>query len=265
VRLIDNDVYPGHQYQYRIKVRLQNPNWAGPKDGKGEPERKANYELVRRRADADIEIIEGPFVEMRDIIRVPREEHLFAIDPPLADPKDRWNAIQLKPGEALMQIQRWLPYLKIGNFSEPVGDWIVADMIARRGTYLGGTQVVPMPIWSSEFNRYLMREIPNAKARDPKRGVVIDPISPGPKQIVVDIQGGTQRLRGTTRIIDDEAATEILLLDEEGQLQVRRSHRDRLDPDRAKREENWRSWVEQVEKDTDTFLKPKSEEPFKFQ
>jgi hypothetical protein len=70
--------------------------------------------------------------------------------------------------------------------------------------------------------------------------------------IVVDIQGGRQELRTRDRLLEGESATEVLLLDDGGELQVRRSHRDGQDRDRAKREEPWRSWVRLVERGTDT-------------
>ena len=258
VRIVDNDVLPGSQYQYRIKVRLQNPNWVGVKPD------KARYDLVRRRADADVEIIDGPFVEMKETIRIPVEEYLYAIDPPLPDPKDPKNAIQLKSGEALLQIQRWVSVATIGGYREPVGDWIVADLVARRGTYLGGRQWIPIPIWSSEFNRYLHREMPAEKgSKLIRRGIDMDPTVGGPRLVVADIQGGRQRLRTNLRTIEDESVVEVLLVDEDGRMQVRSSHVDSANPERARREETWRAWVEKVEKETPGISKPKTFDPFK--
>ncbi len=175
---------------------------------------------------------------------------MFAIDPiPPANPKEK-TGFHLKPGEGLLQYQRWLPLASIGNNQEPVADWVVADVVARVGHYLGGQQFVNLPIWSSEYNRYILRQVPpeaGSKNKEIRRGVVMDPTKPGPQYIVVAIEGGILSRRYGARQIDDEAATEILLLDDSGVLQVRKSSFDRQDKDRKKRESAWMDWVKQTE------------------
>jgi len=251
VRFIDNDIIPDRQYRYRIKLRMVNPNWVGEKDAAGEPVNKQKYDLVSRPSDADIDVIEGKFVESPETVSVPREEFLFAADP-VTDPKDaKKNLIKLEPGQGLLQYQRWLALAAVGNYKEPVADWIVADVLVKRGTYVGGKQFVNLPIWSSEYNRYILRELPGEKgSKQTKRGVVMDPTRPGPQYVVVDIEGGMQRSSTPSRTLVDESATEILLLDEDGNLSVRSAVADRSDADRAKREEAWRQWIEKTEKET---------------
>jgi hypothetical protein len=261
VRFIDNDIAPGRLYQYRVRMKMQNPNWAGKKDEKGKFEKPQKFELVSRPSDAELEIIEGPPVELplQRAVSVPREDFLFAVDPPVEakDSKEpKKPTIALKQGEGLLQVQRWLPMATVGNYKEPVADWIVADVVAKRGHYLGGKQFVTLPIWDSLYNKYILREpapdkAPKNSKGQPRRGVEMDPTRPGPTFVVVDVKGGTSEERTTTRIISDESAAEVLLLDESGQLQVRSSLVDRLDADRAKREEAWRLWVEKTDKETD--------------
>jgi hypothetical protein len=281
MRLIDNDIIPGRLYQYRMKVLMQNPNWAGPQDDKGNWTVKDKFELVSHRQDAkrmllgaseeDARAIEQrffgdikdekarleevrwntdkkdaatPWQEMKGFVRVPQEDFFFAIDPsvPMPDPNDpkKTVGVKLEPGQGLLQVQRWLPTANIKGYREPVADWVVADVVARRGYYLGGEQFVNLPIWSSEFNRYVLRKVPadkDAKHKEGRRGVVMDPTKPGPRYAVVDIEGGTIRKR-FTRQIDDESATEILLVDEDGRLYVRSSARDRSSLNRYMKDPN---------------------------
>ena len=85
----------------------------------------------------------------------------------MPDPKEPKKAISaaLKPGEGLLQYQKWLPTANIKGFKEPVADWVIADVLAKKGYYLGGEQFVNLPIWSSEFNRYILRKVPAEKVR----------------------------------------------------------------------------------------------------
>jgi len=321
VRFLDNDIAPGRLYQYRVRIKMQNPNWAGKKDEKGKFEKAQKIELVSRPSDAEVEIIEGPPVQMgsgviadvklegnRVLVRsdnhdlrtgqkvifatsgatatawpvevieanvfavpaaannscktganwayavsVPQEDFLFAVDPPV-DAKGK-PAIAMKPGEAMLQVQRWLPMATVGNYKEPVADWVVADVLAKRGHHLGGKQFVSLPIWDSLYNRYILREPAPEKAPkikgQPRRGVEMDPTKPGPSYVVVEVKGGLSEERTPSKIISDESAAEVLLLDESGNLQVRSSASDRADTGRAKREEAWREWVDKTDKETE--------------
>jgi len=252
LRILDNDISPDRLYSYRIKVRMQNPNWVGKKDPKtNEAEKKEKYTFVSRPNDADVEMIEGPWTEMKGTERVPREEYLFAVDPAI-DPKDaKKTTISLKAGQGVLQFQRWLPVATVGNYKEPVADWVVADVVATRGTYLGGKQFVNLPIWSSKSNNFVLRELPaekGVKAKEPRRGVIMDPTKPGPSFLVVDVEGGGPReTRFLAKTITEETAAEILLLDEEGKLHAFSSVLDRPDKGRAAREKRWRDWIDATE------------------
>ena len=242
VRFIDNSVEPGTGYRYRIKVRMQNPNWVGPREG-GRVADPAAYERVARRRDADIEVIEGPFVEMNQIIVAPRESQSFAVDPPPADLKAETPPIRLRHGEGLIQIQRWLPYVNIKGFFEPVGNWIAPNVIAAPGRFLGGEQLILLPIWSSEANNYLQRAVASERfSKSTRYGVLTDPARPGPKLMVVAVDGGLVRGRFSGRTLEEETATEILLLNEDGSMRVLRSTVDNADATRLQREKAWRDW-----------------------
>lgn len=283
MRLVDNDIMPGRLYQYRMKVIMQNPNWAGRKDKDGKYPKKEMFELVSQQQDAKRELLGAseldsrvveqryfydivddkiraeevrwnldkaeaatPWFEMKGFVKVPQEEYFFAVDPPLGtpdpkEPKKVVGGVTLKPGEGLLQMQRWLPTANIKGYREPVADWVVADILAKRGYYLGGEQFVNLPIWSSEYNRYILRKVPadpNSKQKETRRGVVMDPTKPGPRYAVIDVEGGTINKRYGSKIIEDEAASEILLVDEDGNLQVRSTAYDRNRLDRYMEDSN---------------------------
>ncbi len=294
IRFIDNDIQPGRLYQYRMKVLMQNPNWIGFEDKKKkvapneykrkEMSRPADAEVMLLGADARNETVikqrfpfmtaddmrknlvsDTPWTEMKDSVSVPREEYLFAEDSPV-DAKGK-PAIPLKIGQGILQIQKWLPVATIDKFKEPVADWIVADIVATRGMYLGGRQLVTLPTWSSQFNRYILRDAPPDKGKSVARhGVFMDPTKPGPTWIVADVEGGTRENKPATRssTITEDTAAEILLLGEDGRLQVRSSYADRADAGRVERETAWKTWIEKTEKDTDSLLPntgPKKKDP----
>jgi hypothetical protein len=279
LRVLDNDIVPGRLYQYRIKVLMTNPNWVGEKDEKGVPEKAAKAKLVSRPSDADrmllgasladkeviaqrfklagvelernLDEVGTPWCEMKTTVSVPREEFLYAVDPPATKTGAR---PELKPGEGMLQIQRWLPAANVGSYKEPVADWVVADVLARRGHYLGGKQLVNLPLWSSEYNKYVVREAPAdkapAKGKGPVHGVSMDPTKPGPSYVVVDVRGGTLEEKLASRTLTEETAGEVLLLDESGNLVVYSAADDRGDQGRARREGAWQQWVKKTEADT---------------
>ena len=161
----------------------------------------------------------------------------------------------------MLQFQRWLEHANISASDrrvshEPVADWVVADIIATRGTYLGGKQFVNLPLWSSEYNRYILRKVAPEKGRKEKRlGVVMDPTRPGPRFAVVDVEGGTRRYeRPKGGRIEEETANEVLLMDENGGLVVRSSYADRFDNERGQREKAWLDWIDAASKDTGAFV-----------
>ena len=129
--------------------------------------------------------------------------------------------------------------------------------MATRGTYLGGKQLVNLPIWSSQFNRFILREAPPEKGKTtPRRGVFIDPTKPGPTLVVADVEGGLRENRPLSRSSSytEETAAEVLLLGENGSLQVRSSYADRSDAGRNERETAWKNWIEKTEKDTESLV-----------
>ncbi len=128
-------------------------------------------------------------------VMFPPESFFYATEPPPVDPKEKKNLHELKPGQGVLQFQRWMPFVKIGTSDEPVGDWVVADVVVTRGQLVGGKQFVSLPLWSSQYNRYMLRETAELKlkSKEPaKRGVMMDPTSTLPTMLAVEVEGGKQ-------------------------------------------------------------------------
>jgi hypothetical protein len=237
VRVFDADIRPGVKYQYRLRVKMENPNFK-------------KKDLMSRPSDADKEVLEGEWAEMKGTVSVPPENYLY-----VSEPSGDKKGPQLKEGQALLQVQRWVPQVQFDRNREPFGDWFVAEVPVNRGTYVTGKQLVTIPLWSSERFGFVMRELPPekfAKSKEPRRGVLMDLSSRD--LLVVDIEGGKYSrffAKPGTKPVDDEAAYEVLFLNEnDGTLQVRNSATDKEDSARKEREERWKKWVEEVEKNT---------------
>jgi hypothetical protein len=249
IRVLDTDpnIRPGMVYQYRLRVRMENPNFGKQK-------------LVGNTFDADKKELESEWAEMPDKVTIPREDWVYAVDPPL-DPKTNKPAMQLKDGQAVLQIQRWQPQITIEKFREPFGDWFVTELVVNRGTYVGGRTMVNVPLWSSENNKFVLRELKESLVgksapKEARKGVMMDLTRSD--LLVVSIDGGKTKAPGfkVTRPVEDESTFEILLLNADGSLQVRSSAKDREESSRKDRENRWKAWVEDVDKNSKAVANP---------
>ena len=217
-----------------------------------------------------------PTPEQLGGVSAPPEIFMYAVDPkksaePKKDPKspkllltssqdyryvmDQPGFFSTGDGQAVLQFQRWLQYVEYeGGLSEPVGRWVVADVIVNRGMFIGGKQYVKLPLWSSELTRYDFREVISMKAGKsgvPKKmlGIEMDASKPGPEMLVVDVEGGKVACKNSSRrMVLDESAAEILILNEDGSMQVRSAALERGDRARMQREKTWLAWLDEVEK-----------------
>jgi hypothetical protein len=241
VRIVDTDpfIQPGRKYQYRFQIKMENPNYKKP-------------ELVSLKSDAETSILYGEWSEPSETVTVPGESYLYSVDATMPDPKDPKKVVpmNLKDGQGMLQMHRWQEQVRVEKFKEPFGDWLVVDTVVSRGARVGGRQFVNLPLWSSEFNNFVLREFKDdkvARGKEPRRGVFLDLTRTD--LFVVDVEGG--RLSYTTprnRRIDDETSQEILIFSEEnGSMRLLSSAADRESTERKSREDAWKSWVAEVE------------------
>ena len=250
LRFLDTEVEPGFTYQYRVSVRMLNPN---------SDKRRANT-----ASDTEEKILNGPYVEIPAPITLPPELHIFAeasqkyIEKADEMVKEYRSSPQLKKAleveeveigrEVVVQVQRWMENLLIGGSTgqkEPVGTWVVSDVPVGPGEYIGKRQLVELPLWSSGQEAYVLRQTTGGtKIRDVKlKGWPINFRTP---LVLIDFEGGKVTTRSEGRNLTDDADAELLILHPDGSLQVRNSAVDARDNERAEREKTWTDWLQKV-------------------
>jgi hypothetical protein len=277
VRAYDADVKDGLIHEYRMRVKLKNPNY-----GKGD--------AVSKKSDADLEELppmEEHWYVFPQKVSVPRGGYHFVVDP-TPPGKAAYPLPPVKEGQAVIQFQRWYEYLDINErLREPVGDWVQSELIATRGQYVGGKPIPgmtpsqaanflafsPLPFWSSVENAFTLREIAGEKTpkgKEPRRGVLLEPLRPK-ALLAVEVSGGKVNPRippnpgqATNRSVrtEDEAATEVLFMYPDGTLELRTSAKDKADADRKEREEKFKKWVKETEERNPSAAPAKSKDDF---
>jgi len=130
IRIVDTDVSPGYTYQYRLKVRMLNPNY-----------KQKNVASKSMR-------------EMKDLVA--RE---WAVVPPVhVEPDAYWYVTSDKRDneKVTLQIHRWLDGVALDRSNEaskvPVGEWTILERTdVRRGEYIGGVYPAKVPIWRTDL------------------------------------------------------------------------------------------------------------------
>ncbi len=273
VRVYDTDVRDGLVHEYRMRVKLKNPNF-----GKAD--------LVSKKSDADNEELpplDEHWYTFPQKVSVPKGGYLYVVDPTKPDAKAAYAMHQPRDGQAVIQFQRWYEYLDINeHLREPIGDWVICDLLATRGMYLrdsyskspnSGKAFCPLPFWSSVENAFVLREIPGEKTprgKEPRKGAILEPVR-AKSLLAVEIEGGKVRARiqpnpgqATNRMpsTEDNATTEVLLMYADGTLDLRSSARDMANADRKEREEKFRKWVKETEEKNPSSVAPKKKDDF---
>lgn len=191
-------------------------------------------------------------------LTVPTEDFLFASDrnqyftdtaaaykePSL---KPLLSAMQVKDHQAVVQAVKWMESIRMEGKHEPIGGWVMAEMPVSRGEYIGKKTFVKLPLWSSERNEYVFREIPAGAVKGPNqpKGWLVDFSS---KSILVDFEGGKLNPKvGNRSLQTEEAASELLIVRPDGKLLVRRSDQDAADQNRKELAASWDAWLKKVE------------------
>jgi hypothetical protein len=283
LRYLDSDLRPGHTYEYRVKVKMKNPNFNNPT-------------MVANESMAAEEVLESAWYDVPQKVTVPAESFLYAYSAKKyedhvkkmfddAGKPDVLNRVmELKDVQegrkVVVQMQRWQEYLTFGNKQEPIGAWIQAEMPVGPGDYIGRRTLVELPLWRSSI------QDPNAtkETADPYSGGYTLP-SPDAKQpmiaqwpaetgtrkytlprarildfrtrdVLIDFDGGrvTTNIKGGSTQVDD-AAADLLILREDGKIEIRKESIDMANTNpltpRAQREKTWDEWLARVRKQSE--------------
>jgi hypothetical protein len=232
VRFIDLTVQPGRTYEYRVKVRMANPNYG-----------KKNLSNSSIGKPKEIES-----TNWSDVVRVqvPYETQYYVTD----DRPDK--------DKAYVQIHKWVDSAFLTDKPEPppdspeiwVGDWTYADRIpAYRGEYLGKREPAEVPYYVTEKQDY---ELAAPKTRGSKKlplDFTVRKEGNLPPELLIDYDGG----KGTRVKIGDKAVTEdlavdMLVLTPDGKLIVRNSVDDMDNKVRGDRVKDLKAAVEEIKK-----------------
>ncbi len=272
VRLFDFNIEPGKTYEYRMRVRMANPNY-GHKDVASQGiaiDRELNEKKpTDKPVDNDKDFYVLPAApDSKEPMKVTVSPDLFyyALDQAKLDDKDPKikekekdkdkdapPKLPLQPvnpaTQTVLQIQKWVDFLTVKRIDYPIGDWVIAErVVATRGEPIG-RQRVEVPYWRRQQDRFTMAADQTPKAGDKKYVATVDvPFVPdGKEPILVDFTGGDKTYARTHPKADDgtapppdapvadKAPEEVLIYTADGKLLSRNATRDAADPDRINR------------------------------
>jgi hypothetical protein len=251
VRFIDVDVEPGDTYEYRVQVRMGNPNF------------KRNKE-VASPSYADGADLTSDWSKIPIQVKVPEEQNCYVVDQYKADnPSARPIASEDRTRLVPMQIHKWLQTSGPATQNMPVGDWGIAERVpVYRGEFIGRDVVAKVPMWIFYFEGFglvppKVKATPGTKVGD---GNLVD-FRPDRKDrpdfILVDFDGSDyihERVKynadgkpTVTRVEEKDKLVEAFILAPDGSLQVRTMIGDRDLKERKDRLDNFRDRVKRAE------------------
>jgi len=251
VRFIDIDLEMGKTYRYWIQVRMANPNFG-------------NHKEVAAQQLADTAELDSATAVPTPPVTLPGEIHYYAYDQlqsgvPLKSTKAPGGAEMVRHASdvsAPVQIHRW-----VNRFTDPtaggathvIGDWVVAErLLVKRGDPLGRDLLVEVPEWDERHGKFRLGASAAAAKNKPAPYIPVNfMVEDQPAPLLVDFQGGNHdkyHPQKTTSSLGmkDNAAVELLILDENGKLILRNSHDDAADPLRLQHYTRWSRRLEAV-------------------
>jgi hypothetical protein len=261
IRLIDVDIEPGKIYEYRIRVRMTNPNY-GKKD------------VANPKFADHIELPPSDWYVIPDKVVVPQELEIYAVD------ERSGNTEPLPKDATAMQIHRWIDILKKKEY---IGEWSVAErVVVHRGEPVDRTHKVEVPMWDFARETFLLLGAVDNEPGKPKKvaGVDVyfgnldrvpsreggdtDPARPSKlPTILVDFEGGRMSYAHKgERPINEDARTEVLIMSPDGKLMSHNSSLDKADKARQDRVATWKARLDEVRKGTKPSGSGTSTDPF---
>jgi hypothetical protein len=237
VRVLDVTVRPGTTYQYRLRVRMANPNQGKKETVPGGP----GVMLVSPWHDLPAPVVMPPEVVYYAVDQMELEGRRSYKGP-------KWNA---RPGQVVLQAHRWVDHVRVSTLDLPVGEWVVAERFAvYRGEQVGRHVRVEVPVWDYLREKFVIAAPRGRGARAPA-GVDVDfgygyrDHTP-PEAVLVDFEGGSVRHASAGRRVADAYAPQALLLNPDGKLALLEGALDARDRERRERLRAYRARVEEV-------------------
>jgi len=254
VRVIDVTVQPGHTYEYRLQIRMANPNYS--RKDVSSPTYAQDRELLSDWTAMPIQVTVDP------------ELHYYAVDMANFDAKydGPYARGDFKKDKVVMlQAHKWLDSIITPLDKKPVfiGEWGIAERFpVYRGEYIGRTERVQVPYWRYTEEKFILAVDPRIKRgrpgievnfgfgrsdRTPPEAILVDftPSRANYDRVVKRTEDKVE-----TRRITEDAAVEVLMLSPDGKLLARNGAEDVFDEERVARRDAVRKRIKEVKEDS---------------
>jgi hypothetical protein len=266
VRVVDIDVLPGRTYEYRLAIRMANPNYRRFKEV-ASPDYAKEKELV------------SDWSKERIVVRVEPELYYYGVDQMELEGRRSYKGPNWspRPGQVVLQAHRWVDHVRVSTVDVPVGEWAVAERFGvYRGEYVGRALPVEVPVWQYTKEKFVIASKPLKARRRTAAGVDVDfgygqTDHTPPEAILVDFEGGSVRQDVVverkedgvkTAPVTDSYAHEVVLLNPDGKLMVLEGAQDAQDARRKKRLEDVRHIIDNVKKNKKPTAGGREKDPF---
>lgn len=242
-QFIDPTIEPSKCYRYRVQLKADNPN-------------KGKKDLVAIPSSASVDELMSDWFEIPGMVVAPPEEYLYAHGEKAKEKTAIGNA---DFDTTVLKFHRWFDFIRVtksSSRSDPIGEWVVADIEAKRGQYVQQEKNFKLPLWSMVYGTYLFRDLINGEkprnlAQFLKRENVKVNFMPRDATLLVDFEGG----KGIYKLpngqsVTDECVAEVLLITDDGKtlmMTSRNTSDDKMIADRVARERAWEQWLFDVE------------------
>jgi hypothetical protein len=252
IRLIDVTVEPGKIYQYRIQVRMANPNY------------QRGGEVASPGYAQDKELHSDLWFDIPDKVVVPPELVYYVVDQKDYEARDYRGPHVNEPFERTRQIvlqaHKWLETVPLKDDRRNpllVGEWAIAERIpVYRGEYIGRIERVEFPFWKPTQEGFVVASDSTTRTRHPGIEVNFGFERPdGREALLVDFEGGKQSYERVvsrnddkvqTQKVDDVGAVEAVFLSPDGRLLSRDSAYDVNEHERTDRLDRVRKRLDEV-------------------
>jgi hypothetical protein len=247
VRFLDPTVEPGFTYQYRVKVKMANPNFKRTKDVAFPSLAKPEF------------LTSKDWATSKDLtVSVPADNFYYVVNETSTGGNYVHEAAPMSRDKMPVQIHRWLTVEQIDpnnpDTRSTVGEWSILDRaLFSRGEYLRKTANVEVPVWFYPLETYVM---PSA-GRTSRGRVSVEYHTRQPTSttsaVLVDFEGGEQVRHlvpqpagQAAKSVFDSSPIQALILRPDGKLIVRNSGSDTEDDTRKARLEEWRKLIREA-------------------
>ena len=254
VRFIDVDIQPGETYEYRVQIRMGNPNYKRTKD-------------VASPAYAEGAELLSEWSKIPMVLNLPEEQSCFLIDQRKEDEKTfKGFTSEDSKRQVPMQIHKWFLNTGAATQNLSVGDWAVAERVSVfRGEFVGRQVIAKIPLWIYFFEGFglLPPKIVKGGTAATKTGdgILVD-FSPDRKDrpdfLLVDFEGpeythdrvktaGPDAKPVVSKVEERDRLVEAYIINPLGQLEVHNIVSDRDNATRKAMLEAYRIRVKKAE------------------